>query len=164
MTPTVEEESGCQIHAPDKQNPDGGGSGNAKENPGQPADGQKHGQSQKFLQGIHPGAGLGEKGKKRREEGKNQDGKREAQGEGGEDGEGADGRQGKSGGEGDPHERGGAGRGDGDGKKAGGKGAGPALAWAFAGEVAEQDVEFKKAQEIQGKGKEEGEQQPNHWG
>ena len=165
LAPPVNEESGCQIHTSDQQNPDGDGSGNAEENPGQPADGQEHGQRQEIFEGVHPGAGLGEEGEGRREKGKKKDGGGEAEGQGGEDGEGADCRQGEGGGEGDAHEGCSAGGGDSHGEEAGGKRAAPTLAWAFAGKVAEQDIEFKEAQKIQGKGKEEGQQKPDHrWG
>ena len=115
LTSAVDEESGCQIRAPDQQNPNGGGSGDAEEDPAEPADGQEHRQSQEILEGVHPCAGFGQEGKKSREKGEKQDGKGEAESESGEDGEGADGGQSKGSREGDPHEGGGARGSHGDG-------------------------------------------------
>ena len=70
-------------------------------------------------------------------------------------------RKGECGGEGDSHKGCGAGGGDGDGQKSGSESSGPALFWAFGGEVAEENLKFENAKEIEGEGEEEGEEEPD---
>jgi len=69
--------------------------------------------------------------------------------------------KGESGGEGDTHKGCGARGGDGDGQKSGSESSGPALFWAFGGEVAKQNLKFKNAEEIEGEGEEECEEEPD---
>jgi hypothetical protein len=71
-------------------------------------------------------------------------------------------RKGECGGKGDPHNGRGAGGGDGNGQKSGSESSGPALFWAFRGEVAEKNLKFEDAEEIEGEGEKEGEEQPNN--
>ena len=70
-------------------------------------------------------------------------------------------RKGECGGKGDAHKGCGAGGGDGDGQKSGSESSGPALFWAFRGEVAEENLKFENAEEIEGEGEEEGEEEPD---
>jgi hypothetical protein len=70
-------------------------------------------------------------------------------------------RKGECGGKGDAHKGCGARGGDGDGQKAGSESSGPALFWAFGGEVAKENLEFKNAEEIEGEGEEEGKEEPD---
>jgi hypothetical protein len=70
-------------------------------------------------------------------------------------------RKGESGGEGDSHEGCGTGGGDGDGQKSGSESSSPALFWAFRGEVAEENLKFEDAEEIEGEGEKEGEEEPD---
>lgn len=69
--------------------------------------------------------------------------------------------KGESGSEGDAHKGCSAGGGDGDGQKSGSESSGPALFWAFGGEVAKENLKFENAEEIDGEGEEEGEKEPN---
>ena len=70
-------------------------------------------------------------------------------------------RKGECGGKGDAHKGCGAGGGDGDGQKSGSESSGPTLFWAFRSEVAEKNLKFENAEEIEGKGEEEGEEEPD---
>jgi hypothetical protein len=69
--------------------------------------------------------------------------------------------KGEGGGEGDAHKGCGARGGDGNGQKSGSESSGPALFWAFRGEVAEKNLKFEDAEEIEGEGEKEGEEEPD---
>ena len=69
--------------------------------------------------------------------------------------------KGESGGKGDAHKGCGARGGDSDGQKSGSESSGPALFWAFRGEVAEENLKFENAEEIEGEGEEEGKEEPD---
>jgi hypothetical protein len=72
-------------------------------------------------------------------------------------------RKGECGGKGDAHKGCGAGGGDSDGQKSGSESSGPALFWAFGGEVAEENLKFENAEEIEGECEKEGEEEPDNW-
>jgi len=72
-------------------------------------------------------------------------------------------RKGECGSEGDSHKGCSAGGGDGDGQKSGSESSGPTLFWAFGGEVAERNLKFENAEEIESEGEEEGEEEPDNW-
>ena len=67
-------------------------------------------------------------------------------------------RKGECGSEGDSHKGCGTGGGDGDGQKSGSESSGPTLFRAFRGEVAEENLKFEDAEEIEGEGEEESEE------
>jgi hypothetical protein len=133
---TVEKESEGEAKEPQKYRKDGGGSAEAESDPEKPKNGGEHGKGENLFQSIHPGTRFGKKGKQRWEIREKKDRQSEAESQRGEDGESMEWRKGECGGKGDSHKGCGAGGGDGDGQKSGSESSGPALFWAFGGEVA----------------------------